>query len=420
MKWFLNLKISVKLLAGFSFLSLVTILIGYIGLSNMAGLNENSSQMYTKELVPISYLGQLAENFQKARVSVTKVVYSDLASERKSLWEGTLSQFRITEEKGELYQKTLLTEAGKMTYFRFKDDFNNYKNLVGQIADFAMAGKQKEAVQLMREKAVEYNNKVQDDIKEMISQKDALARKNYDDNLQSYSSTRIQVVVFLLASVVISILLGIFISSNISKSVNKCVEFANKIAIGDMSQKIDIDQKDEVGMLGHAMNEMVDAMNNVTKIAMEIATGNLLVTAKQRSEKDTLMQALEKMINELTNIVMNVKSAADNVANGSIELSAGSEQLSQGATEQASAAEEASSSMEEMSSNIKQNADNAMQTEKIALKSAHDAKEGGKAVAETVDAMKEIASKISIIEEIARQTNLLALNAAIEAARAGE
>jgi methyl-accepting chemotaxis protein len=108
------------------------------------------------------------------------------------------------------------------------------------------------------------------------------------------------------------------------------------------------------------------------------------------------------------------------VASGSQEMSATAQQMSQGATEQAASAEEVSSSMEQMASNIRQNTDNAMQTEKIAVKSASDAREGGKAVTETVSAMKEIATKISIIEEIARQTNLLALNAAIEAARAGE
>jgi len=57
--------------------------------------------------------------------------------------------------------------------------------------------------------------------------------------------------------------------------------------------------------------------------------------------------------------------------------------------------------MEQMVSNIRQNADNAQQTEKIALKSATDAKESGKSVSETVSAMKEIAGQISIIEEIA-------------------
>jgi methyl-accepting chemotaxis protein len=94
--------------------------------------------------------------------------------------------------------------------------------------------------------------------------------------------------------------------------------------------------------------------------------------------------------------------------------------MSQGASEQASAGEEVSSSMEQMSGNIRRNTDNALQTGRIAMKAAEDAREGGKAVSETVAAMRDIAGRISIIEEIARQTNLLALNAAIEAARAAE
>ncbi len=167
----------------------------------------------------------------------------------------------------------------------------------------------------------------------------------------------------------------------LSRPILQGVALAKSVAEGDLTQKIDIDQQDEVGQLGAALNAMIDNIKEV---------------------------------------VANVQSAADNVASGSQELSSTSEEMSQGSTEQAAAAEEASSSMEQMAANIRQNADNALQTEKIAGMSAENAKKGGESVAKTLAAMKEIADKISIVEEIARQTNLLALNAAIEAARAGE
>ncbi|WP_275423348.1 methyl-accepting chemotaxis protein [Geomonas subterranea] len=162
------------------------------------------------------------------------------------------------------------------------------------------------------------------------------------------------------------------------------------------------------------------AMDGVIGITKEIADGNLSVEVTPRSEKDELLKDLAAMVRKLSDVVLDVKQAADNVTLGSKELAENAENTSQGATEQAASAEQASSSMEEMSANIRQTADNAMQTEKIAVKSAADAQEGGKAVAGTLAAMKEIAGKISIVEEIARQTNMLALNAAIEAARAGE
>jgi methyl-accepting chemotaxis protein len=208
--------------------------------------------------------------------------------------------------------------------------------------------------------------------------------------------------------------------TNIVNPLMVTADYVDKISIGDIPEKITAEYKGQYNIIKKNLNVLITAMNDVTSVAESIAVGNLMVTAKERSSEDKLMQALATMINKLTEVVESVKSASDNVASGSQELSSSSEQMSQGATEQAAAAEEASSSMEQMTSNIKQNADNAQQTEKIALKSSEDAKEGGKAVVATADAMKEIAGKISIIEEIARQTNLLALNAAIEAARAGE
>ncbi len=158
----------------------------------------------------------------------------------------------------------------------------------------------------------------------------------------------------------------------------------------------------------------------VAGIAESIASGDLTVNLPAKKVETGVYVSMKKMVEKLRQVVGEVTAATGNVASGSQELSSTSQEMSQGATEQASSVEEVSSSMEEMAANIRQNADNAQQTEKLALRSAADAREGGEAVGQTVAAMKEIAGKISIIEEIARQTNLLALNAAIEAARAGE
>lgn len=202
--------------------------------------------------------------------------------------------------------------------------------------------------------------------------------------------------------------------------LNVAAEYVDRISKGDMPKLISDNYNGDFNNIKNNLNLLIEATIGITENAKKVSQGNLMVELKKRGDNDELLESLANMVAKLKEVVTEVQTAADNVASSGQELSSTAQQMSQGATEQAASAEEVSSSMEEMAASIRQNTDNAMQTEKIAIKSAADAKEGGKAVAETVKAMKEIAAKISIIEEIARQTNLLALNAAIEAARAGE
>ena len=201
-------------------------------------------------------------------------------------------------------------------------------------------------------------------------------------------------------------------------AMNQVTHLAQDIAVGKMN--LSVEKRSERDTLMIALSDMLTSMKKIVAITTEIAKGNLRLQVQKRSEEDSLMAAFQTMIRDMTNIAQNVQVAASQVATGSHEISASAQQVSQGSTEQAASVEEVSSSMEEMSSTVSQNADNARETAAIANKAAVDAQDGGKSVVETVSAMRSIAEKISIIEEIARQTNMLALNAAIEAARAGE
>ncbi|GBC62309.1 hypothetical protein DENIS_3278 [Desulfonema ishimotonii] len=197
-------------------------------------------------------------------------------------------------------------------------------------------------------------------------------------------------------------------------------EYIDRIARGDVPEHITAEFRGDFNHIRENLNMLIDAFETITQLAEALADGNLTVDVRERSEQDMLMQALNRMVRRLNGIMYHVRQTAELVASGSTQLRSASEEMAQGAAEQAASSEEASSSMEEMAANISQNADNAAETERIAMKSAGDAKQSGEAVARTVTAMKEIAKKITVVEEIARQTDLLALNAAIEAARAGE
>uniref|UniRef100_UPI00048FD3EB methyl-accepting chemotaxis protein n=1 Tax=Desulfomicrobium escambiense TaxID=29503 RepID=UPI00048FD3EB len=166
-------------------------------------------------------------------------------------------------------------------------------------------------------------------------------QKIADEAVQNLSTASTVMIGGLTVGVLIGIFTAVFLTKAITVPVQKGVDFARKLAQGDLTAEVDVNQKDELGILA---------------------------------------QALREMVAKLREVVSEVQSASDNVASGSEELSASAEQLSQGATEQAASVEEVSSSMEEMSSNIRQNADNATQTEKIALKAAQDAQAGGQAV----------------------------------------
>ncbi|HET9643123.1 MAG TPA: methyl-accepting chemotaxis protein [Burkholderiaceae bacterium] len=126
------------------------------------------------------------------------------------------------------------------------------------------------------------------------------------------------------------------------------------------------------------------------------------------------------LVNDVSQQVLAVQTAASEIAQGNHDLSVRTEQA-------AANVQQTAASMEQMNSTLKSNADTAQHANELSGSSSVAATKGGEAVSQVVSTMNEIAAGskriadiIGVIDSIAFQTNILALNAAVEAARAGE
>ena len=252
--------------------------------------------------------------------------------------------------------------------------YSSIKDEMGRIEKLIMVG-------MDVTEATEAANETKKVTKETIRVLDAISNENYNERFSIKTNEELKILGESLNHTIDELKGKTQNNEENKKAVIEINRVINAMAEGDLTQRCEIDSREDLKKMGVAFNRTISILN--------------------------------KLIKQVKENVTNISEAGGQMANSAV-------QLSEGATNQASSVEEISSAMEEMTANIIQNTSNSKQTEKISTKAAIDATKSKESVQETVHSMQLIASKISIIGEISRQTNLLALNAAVEAARAGE
>lgn len=416
MKWFNNLNMSKKLIPAFVSISLLIVLVGAFGIRNMQTIHKNAANMYAQNLVSIEQMNKIKQDTLEIRYNLLKISNQENKENQNPGLEKEIEDFATETDKTiSDYEKNLLTEEQKPTVIKLKKDLQEFRAIYDDVIKLANEHEFNKSKVRFTEIATARANLFKDlETEIQINQEQAMTSDKQNTN--TYSTSLYFIIGVIIIGLALAILIGVFISMTISKQLKKVLNFAEDIGEGDLTKKIEIDSKDEIGRLSKALNK---AGENIKHLITEIVGS----AEKINSASADLSATTE----EISSMMQSSSEATETIAKGAQDLSATTEEVNASMDEigistnsLANKAEESKTSGSEINKraieikgkateNIKQN--NLIYEEKRAniIKAIEDGK--------VVEEVKIMADSIGSISE---QTNLLALNAAIEAARAGE
>jgi methyl-accepting chemotaxis protein len=241
--------------------------------------------------------------------------------------------------------------------------------------------------------------------------------KARNETLESVTEIKFVLLILSIFVLLLSCVIAFYISTIISKPVRSMSVITTKIANGDLTQEeIRIKNKDEIGDLAHAFNNMTSKLKQIIQ--------QITNSAEQVALASEELQATCK---QATDVTAQITSAIQVVADGS--------------ETQISSSEQSATAMEEVSIGIRLIAESSMTVKDSAQEAAALSEQGYQSIQQAIHQMESIEKGIQnttiaikklnersrqigkiteMITGVSEQTNLLALNAAIEAARAGE
>lgn len=229
--------------------------------------------------------------------------------------------------------------------------------------------------------------------------------------LQGATEIRNIILITILISLFVAIVLLFFGSRQLVKPMHSVTAGLKDIAEGegDLTARLTITTKDEVGDIAEWFNVFVEKLQ---KVVTQISNNSSPVGDNSKKLVKIAFGLLEK--SEET------AKRAKTVSNATTDLQSRLENMAEIMSHSALNVSTVASASEEMVTTISEIAQGAESTSQISTNAVSQSRNASQKMDELTEAAVKIGRVTETITEISEQTNLLALNATIEAARAGD
>jgi methyl-accepting chemotaxis protein len=447
-----NIKIGTKLIVSFLLASALTVFVGLYLENSLKTVDENADELFDKGIVPLGQLIDVSDWIQEIRVQAMYWRIAKTDEDRAKAWKTIDSVEFVLADLLKKQKERLLTEGGKKLVDDVQMKINKY---VAEVENYFTTTTTRCPLSGMTEvdfppSVRKAGAEMRDAVDSLTTMKIAATTKLDEENSATAHNAERLSRIILIASVIFSICIGIFLTFSITGPLKKVVNALSKIESGDMTARVGLERKDELGTVSKALDSLSSKLQTIFKnlhvssdtlagsaeelsnISRQLASGAEEASAKTMSVSSAIeevsvnVKSIASTAEESAANVMDVSSSVEQVAVNINAMAGGAEESSVNANEVAGAAEQMSTNMstiaaaiEEMSASISQISGNANEARSVANEATVKSGNATEAMNKLGDAANEIGQVTDVIKKIADKTNLLALNATIEAASAG-
>jgi aerotaxis receptor len=393
--------------------ALITLMsvIGVVGLTSLKSTDEELIALYNENLVPSNIVNRMMFLLSDNRSQVMLGLQHDPASQFAKLHDhpvdlhidATLNNRKEINQLLEQLKGITLTDKEKAQLDKFSDTRERFsREGINLARDLLRQGNYMDANVLLLRSINPLYAEMQRDGLALIQAIADGANARYEAADAQYRSVRNLSIGLLLAALLLATIGGAFLVSAIVTPIRRTIAQFDRIAEGKLTDDIDIEGRDEAGLLLCNLG----VMQGTLKAMLDE------ISAASRSI-DSRCKLLERQMSQVTSQSEQQQASVEGVAAATEEFSQSVQEVAANAQDTASAARESQQQVNQSNANISQSMAATTRVVDAVNASNH-----------TIDQLNRSIAKIgditSVIADIASQTNLLALNAAIEAARAGE